>query len=279
MRKTTLLKEMLERSELIIAPGVYDGISALLANQAGFAVVYASGGAISRSMGYPDLGLITLTEMSAAIKIIVLQSQLPVIADADTGFGNVLNVRRTVQEYEQIGVAALHIEDQTFPKRCGHLQDKSIIPSEEMCEKIQAAVQSRQDPDLLIIARTDAIAVEGIEGAIKRSQAYVKAGADIIFVEAPENKQQIEMIAQRIQAPKLINLFQGGKTPFVSVDELKRLGYKIVIIPSDMQRAAIKSMQNVLNCIKQEGHSLAMTEQMVSFKEREEIVKTAQYLI
>jgi len=253
MKKTTVLKEMLARDELIIAPGVYDGISALLAKQAGFSVIYASGGAISRSMGYPDLGLITFTEMSKAIKTIVERTQLPVIADADTGFGNALNVQRMVQEYEQIGVAAFHIEDQTFPKRCGHLQNKTIISTGEMCEKIQAAVHSRQDPDLLIIARTDAIAVEGIDEAIKRAQAYIKAGANIIFVEAPENKQQIEMISQTIPAPKLINLFEGGKTPFVTADELNHLGYKIVIIPSDVQRTAIKAMQNVLKCIKQEG--------------------------
>lgn len=278
MRKTTLLKQMLTGDELIIAPGVYDGISALLAKQAGFSTVYASGGAISRSMGYPDLGLLTLTEMSAAIKIIVRQSQLPVIADADTGFGNALNVQRTVQEYEQIGVAALHMEDQTFPKRCGHLQNKSIISCKEMCEKIQAAVRSRHDPDLLIIARTDAIAVEGIEKAVKRANAYIEAGADIIFIEAPETKQQIEVIAQSIPAPKLINLFQGGKTPFIPIDEVKRLGYKIVIIPSDVQCAAIKAMQTVLNCIKQQGNSMTVADQMVSFKEREMIIKTQEYL-
>ncbi len=278
MKSTNRLRQMIKDQQLIIAPGVYDGLSALLAQQAGFSVIYASGGAISRSMGYPDIGLLTMTELCFFFKAIVSSSKLPVIADADTGFGNALNVQRMIQEYEQLGVAACHIEDQTFPKRCGHLQDKTIISTEEMCEKIRAAVDARQDPDFVIIARTDAIGVEGIEGAIKRAKLYIKAGADVIFVEAPETVEQIEIIAREIQAPKLINLFQGGKTPWVSKEHLQKLGYNIVIIPSDLQRAAIKAMQNALHAIVKEGSTLSMADQLVSFKEREVIVKTDDYL-
>ena len=213
MKLTTILRKMIESHQIIIAPGVFDGLSALLAKRAGFPVLYASGGAIARSMGYPDIGLLSLTEVCVAMAHIVNVSQLPIIADADTGFGNAINVWRTVQEFERIGVAGLHLEDQTFPKRCGHLNDKSIISAAEMCHKIKVARESLRDPDFVLIARTDAIAVEGIEAAILRAEAYLKAGADVIFIEAPENIEHIELIASRIKQPKLINMFYGGKLP------------------------------------------------------------------
>lgn len=265
-------------NSLITAPGVFDGLSALLAKRAGFAVLYASGGAIARSYGYPDIGLLTMTEVCATMAHIVRVTQLPVIADADTGFGNAINVWRTVQEFERIGVAALHLEDQTFPKRCGHLNDKSIISVAEMCHKIKVARENLRDPDFVLIARTDAIAVEGIEGAIDRSEAYLQAGADVIFVEAPENPEQIELIARRIPQPKLINMFHGGKTPMIPLHRLEELGYKIMIIPSDLQRAAIKAMQTTLSAIARDGNSMKIRDQLVTFKEREEIVETEKYL-
>lgn len=278
MTTAATLRSLLTKKELVIAPGVFDGLSALLAKQAGFSVLYASGGAISRSMGYPDIGLVTLTEMLDALSRIVTMSQLPVIADADTGFGNTLNVIRTVSEYECIGLAGLHLEDQSFPKRCGHLNDKSLIPTAEMCAKIMAAIKARNNPDFLIIARTDAIGTEGFASAIKRAQAYAKAGADMIFVEAPETLQQIEEIAQQVPGPKLINMFSGGKTPVIPVEQLKKLGYNIVIIPSDLQRASIKAMQTTLNVILKDGNSAAIENQLTSFKEREAIVGTEGYL-
>lgn len=277
MSAARILRELISNNNTIIAPGVFDGLSAMLAKNAGFSVLYASGGAIARSMGYPDIGLITMTEVLASLARIVDTSKLPVIADADTGFGNSLNIRRTIHEYERLGLAGLHIEDQTFPKRCGHLKDKSLISIEEMCTKIIAAKESRKDPDFLIIARTDAIGVEGFDHAIKRAEAYANAGADVLFIEAPETIQQIEDIAKLIPQKKLINMFSGGKTPLVSVKRLKELGYSIVIIPSDLQRAAIKAMQKTLEVIFQDGNSAAIEDQLASFKEREKIIGTDDY--
>jgi 2-methylisocitrate lyase-like PEP mutase family enzyme len=278
MKHTSLLRNMLTSRQLIIAPGVYNGLSALLAKRAGFSVLYASGGAISRSAGYPDIGLLSLTEVLQTVEHIVNASNLPVIADADTGFGNAINVWRTVRDFESIGVAGLHLEDQTFPKRCGHLNDKSIISLEEMCHKLKVAKKAIKDPDFLLIARTDAIAIEGIESAIHRAKAYLQAGAEVIFIEAPETYEQIELIAERIHEPKLINMFSGGKTPLVPTARLQELGYSMVIIPSDVQRAAIKAMQNALNCIAQNGNTEKMEDQMVTFQERELIVNTASFL-
>lgn len=278
MKYTQMLRQMIEKPGVIIAPGVFDGLSALLAKSAGFSVLYASGGAIARSAGLPDIGLLTMTEVCSTLAHIVSVSQLPVIADADTGFGNAINVARTVREFERIGVAGLHLEDQTFPKRCGHLQDKSIIPADEMCHKIQVARQSLRDPHFVLIARTDAIAIEGIESALNRAEAYIHAGADVIFVEAPETIEQIELIARRIKQPKLINMFYGGKTPEVPTKRLAELGYRIVIIPSDLQRAAIKAMQTVLESIAVDGDSKKVADRLVSFKERELIVETEKYL-
>lgn len=277
MKPTQQLRQFIQHQKTIIAPGVFDGLSALLAKQAGFSVLYASGGAIARAAGYPDIGLLTMTEVASAVANIVNVTRLPIIADADTGFGNAINTWRTVQEFERLGVAGLHLEDQTFPKRCGHLNDKALIPASEMCQKIKVAKQSLKDPDFVLIARTDAIAVEGFDAAIDRAHSYIEAGADVIFVEAPETREQIEKIAEQIKTPKLINMFYGGKTPLIPFDELERLGYQIVIIPSDLQRAAIRSMQKTLTAIKENGNSAAMADQLVSFKDREIIVDTQKY--
>ena len=219
-----------------------------------------------------------MTEVCSILSHIVNVSELPIIADADTGFGNALNVARTVQAFERVGVAGLHLEDQTFPKRCGHLDDKSLVSVEEMCHKIRVARSSLQNPDFVLIARTDAIAVEGFERAILRAKAYQQAGADMIFVEAPESIQQIEMIAAEISGPKLINMFHGGKTPVVPIDKLQSLNYQVVIIPSDLQRAAIKAMQTTLDAIYQKGNSQSVSAQLTTFKERELIVGTEHYL-
>lgn len=272
------LKQLIHQSTTFIAPGVFDGLSALLAQAAGFQLLYASGGAIARSAGYPDLGLITLTEMTHVLSHIIQATPLPVIADADTGFGNAANTRRTVQLYEQVGAAGLHLEDQTFPKRCGHLEGKSLIPCSEMCHKLQVARDSLKDPDFILIARTDAIAVEGLDSALRRATAYLNAGADMIFIEAPETLSQIKTIADTLPQPKLINLFQGGKTPWVPMAQLQEWGYRIVILPSDLQRAALKAMQTTLAEIYRSGNSASLSEQMVTFQERERIVKTQDYL-
>lgn len=278
MKVTTQLRQLIQRDNLIIAPGVFDGLSALLVEQAGFSAVYASGGAISRSSGYPDIGLLSFSEVCERLAHMVDVTTIPIIADADNGYGNALNVSRTMRIFERIGIAGLHLEDQHFPKRCGHLQGKTLIPQQEMVQKIKIAKDSLLDPDFVLIARTDAIAVEGFDAAILRAKAYVEAGADVIFVEAPESEEQIKQIAEFIPQPKLINMFYGGKTPLIAKDELSALGYKIVIIPSDLQRAAIRAMQNTLSVIKRNGDSAELAPDIATFLEREAIIGTQQYL-
>lgn len=278
MKTTTQLRQLLQSGKTIIAPGVFDGLSARLVQRAKFAAVYASGGAISRSSGYPDLGLLSFTEMFDRLSQIVDAVSIPVIADADNGYGNALNVHRTVKQFERIGVAALHLEDQQFPKRCGHLDNKKLISTQEMAQKIHVARRALINRDFIIIARTDAITVEGFDEAIKRAKAYLNAGADVIFIEAPQSMEQIETIAQQIPQPKLINMFYGGKTPLVPIDRLQQLGYQIVIIPSDLQRAAIHAMQETLKAIHHDGDSKALADQLVTFNEREEIIGTKDYL-
>ncbi|MEN5346845.1 isocitrate lyase/PEP mutase family protein [Achromobacter mucicolens] len=263
---------------IVVAPGAYDGLSARLVAAAGFSAVYASGGAIARAAGYPDIGLLSFTEVMDRVEKIVDASGLPVVADADTGFGGSANVERTVRLMERAGVAAFHIEDQSFPKRCGHLDDKSLVDAGEMARKVHIARQTLADADTLVIARTDAIAVEGFDAAIARAELYLKAGADMIFVEAPETLAQIRAIAERLPGLKLINMFYGGKTPLVPLPDLTAMGYRLAIIPSDLQRAAIHAMQETLRAIRLTGDSSAMADRLTSFKEREAIVQTGRYL-
>lgn len=264
--------------DIVVAPGAYDGMSARLVAAAGFNAVYASGGAIARAAGYPDIGLLSFTEVMDRVEKIVDASGLPVVADADTGFGGSANVERTVRVMERAGVAAFHIEDQSFPKRCGHLDDKSLVDAEDMCRKVRIARQTLADADTLVIARTDAIAVEGFDAAIARAERYVKAGADMVFVEAPETLEQIRAIADRLPGLKLINMFHGGKTPLVPLPDLAAMGYRLAIIPSDLQRAAIHAMQATLAAIRASGDSSVLADRLTSFKEREEIVQTRRYL-
>lgn len=274
----TRLRTLIDGDAPVVAPGVPDALSARLVERAGFSAVYASGGAIARSMGYPDLGLLGVSEVVERMRLIVEAVAIPVIADGDTGFGNALNVRRTVQSFVRAGVAALHLEDQVTPKRCGHYESKALVPAAEMVQKLRAAREAVSDDDLVLIARTDAIAVEGFERAIARARQYREAGADVLFVEAPESVEQIEAIARELPGPKLINMFYGGKTPLVAADRLAEMGYQIVIIPSDLQRAALRAMEDVLVTIKRDGDSHAMADRLATFQEREAIVDTARYL-
>jgi 2-methylisocitrate lyase-like PEP mutase family enzyme len=279
VRPTTRLRQLIADGDVVVAPGVYDGLSARLAARAGFPALYATGGGIARSMGYPDLGLLSPREIVDRLANIVEHAGgVPVIADADTGYGNALNVRRTVREFERAGVAALHLEDQTFPKRCGHYDDKTVVSTTEMVQKLRAAREALDDPDLVLIARTDALAVEGLDAALERARAYQAAGADVIFVEAPTSEAEVETIATRIAAPKLINMFQGGKTPLVALARLRQLGYRVVIIPSDLQRAAIRAMEDTLAAIARDGNSAAVADRMASFTDRETVVDTAGWL-
>ncbi len=278
VRATRTLRNLFASGRITVAPGAYDGLSARLVEQAGFSAVYASGGAIARSTGVPDLGLIDVSTIVDRLAVMVDSVRLPVIADADTGYGNALNAQAAARAFERCGVAALHVEDQTFPKRCGHYDDKSVVPAQEMVEKLKAVRDALHDPDFVVIARTDALAVEGFAAAIDRAAAYLGAGADMIFVEAPTSELQIAEIAERLPGLKVINMFAGGRTPLVSVGRLETLGYHLVIVPSDAQRAAIKAMQRVLATIAREGSAASMEGDMVSFAEREVVVDTAAYL-
>lgn len=278
MKASTKLRKLMQESAPVVAPGAYDGISARLVERASFPVVYASGGAISRSTGIPDLGLMSMSEIVARLETMVDAVGIPLIADADTGYGNALNVQHAVRAFQRAGVAGFHLEDQKFPKRCGHYDDKSIVPAKEMIQKIHAVRDASGDEDFVLIARTDGLAVEGYERTIERSHAYMEAGADVIFVEAPTSVEQIEQIARDLPYPKLINMFHGGKTPLVSASRLGELGYAIIIIPSDTQRAAIGAMTRTLEAIRQDGHSGSLQEEMVSFRDREVIIGTDAYL-
>ena len=278
MRATTKLRTLLTSGRIAVAPGAFDGLSARLVEQAGFPAIYASGGAIARSAGVPDLGLLSMSAIAERLAAMVDVVAAPVIADADTGYGNALNAQTAARAFERAGVAAFHLEDQTYPKKCGHYDDKSLVPAAEMVQKLKAVRDALHDPDFVVIARTDAIAVEGFAAAIDRASAYIAAGADMIFVEAPTSENEIAEVAKRLPGWKLINMFEGGKTPLVPVPRLEALGYHLVIIPSDTQRAAIKGMQRVLAAIAQDGSAASMRNDMVSFKEREALIDTAGYL-
>lgn len=247
MKKKEKLKSLLEKEEILLAPGVYDGISASLVNSMNFKVAYMTGsGTSAGAIGKPDLGLATMTEMVENATRIVNCLDIPLIADADTGYGGVINVVRTVSLYEQAGVDAIHIEDQDFPKKCGHLEGKRLIPPEEFGKKIEAAVQERNSPNFLIIARTDARAVNGLDDAIYRAQIAKEAGADIIFVESPYSRKEIEEITKKVEGPLLINMASGGKTPDMSKNELIELGYKIAIYPGLTVYPAIMAIRRTL---------------------------------
>lgn len=278
VRATTRLRSLLASGRIAVAPGAFDGLSARLVAQAGFPAVYASGGAIARSVGVPDLGLISMNAIVDRLASMVDVVEVPIIADADTGYGNALNAQAAARAFERSGVAAFHLEDQTFPKRCGHYNDKTLIAESEMVQKIKAARDALHDPDFVLIARTDAIAVEGFSAALDRASAYLEAGANMAFVEAPTSEAEIAEIGKRLSGWKLINMFEGGKTPLLPVERLQALGFNLVIIPSDTQRAAIKAMQRVLATIARDGSSAAMRADMVSFDQREAIIGTEAYL-
>lgn len=225
------LRELLAGDGVVVAPGVYDGLSAALVREAGFPSAYLSGAAVAASaVGLPDLGLATMNEMVAAALVVNRQLDVPLIADADTGFGDVTNLVRTVREYERAGVAAIQLEDQVFPKRCGHLDGKELVDPVEFAEKIVAAVESRSG-ELLVIARTDAVAVEGVEAALERADQYAEAGADLIFVEAPRTLAEVAAIPSRVRIPAVFNLVPGGRTPPVGIEQLQEWGYAVVIAP------------------------------------------------
>jgi 2-methylisocitrate lyase-like PEP mutase family enzyme len=273
MTSRQVFKRLLRRDKLLVAPGCFDGLSARLVEEAGFEAAYLSGGAVARSMGLPDIGLVTMSEVIERAAQVVSAVKIPVIADADTGYGNAINLVRTVREYERVGVAAIHIEDQITPKRCGHLEGKEVIVLPEMVKKLEAALASRNDPDFCIIARTDARAVHGLDDAINRGRAFAQLGVDAVFVEAPQSENELEEIPRALsEVPLLVNVFKGGKTPVLPIGRLETMGYRIAIYPSETQRAAIHSMRQALGLLKRNGTTEAMDEALTTFKERDKIV-------
>lgn len=270
MRTTTRLRRLLAGPDLLVAPGAYDGLSARLIAQAGFPAVYMTGfGTAASVLGQPDVGLLTMSEMVArASALAPVVGDLPLIADADTGYGNPINVRRTIREYERAGVAGLHIEDQVWPKKCGHMEGKQVIPLEEMTQKVRAAVEARLDPDFVIIARTDANAVHGLEDALRRGRAYREAGADVIFIEAPRSIEELQAIAQAFQdTPLLFNWAESGKTPLLSLPEIQALGFKLVIFPVSLLFAATRAMLELLEVLQQGETPVPFHSRMVTFSQ------------
>jgi 2-methylisocitrate lyase-like PEP mutase family enzyme len=231
MTQTARFRDLMRRNGMVVAPGAYDCITARLIERAGFDAVYMTGAGTAATLGYPDFGLVTMSEMVGNAGRIATAIDLPVIADADTGYGNELNVVRTVREYEAAGVAGIHIEDQGFPKKCGHLEDKEIVPREEWLAKIRAAAQSRRDRDFMVIARTDSRAVAGLDEALGRANAAIEAGADMAFVEAPQTLEEVAEVPRRVKGPCLLNVVRGGKTPDLDLGEAERMGYKLAIVP------------------------------------------------
>src|SRR5438876_3658081 len=268
-----VFKQFLKRDKLLVAPGCFDGLSARLVEEAGFEAAYFSGGAVARSMGLPDIGLVTMSEVIERAAQVVSAVKIPVIADADTGYGNAINLVRTVREYERVGVTAIHIEDQITPKRCGHLDGKEVISLPEMEKKLEAAIATRADPDFCLIARTDARGVHGFDEAIRRSRAFAKLGVDAVFVEAPQSEAELEEIPRQLpNVSLLVNVFRGGKTPMLPVERLQKMGYRIAIYPSETQRAGIYAMRMVLGLLRKTGTTEAMDEALTTFNERDKIV-------
>lgn len=274
MAVTTRLRERIEDDEILPAMGAYDALSASLVEQAGGEVVYMSGSSVSTSVhGYPDVGLTTMTEMAERARQMANAVDVPVFCDADTGYGNPVNVMRTVEEYESAGVAGLHIEDQSFPKKCGHFDDKSVIPTGEMVQKIRAATDAREDDDFVIIARTDARAVHGFDEAVERSHAYVDAGADVIFFEAPTDEEELRRVGDEFgdDVSLLANMTEGGKTPLFTAEEFQEFGFDLVLYPATGFKAAAKALQDVYGAIADTGTQKDVMDELVTWQGRNDI--------
>lgn len=277
----TNLKERLARSQPLLVPGVYDALTALLAQQAGFEALYLSGASIAYArLGRSDIGLVTATEVADTVANIVDRIDLPLIVDADTGWGNALNTQRIVRAFERAGAAMLQLEDQTFPKRCGHLAGKEVIPVAEMCGKLRAALDARASASTLIMARTDALAVEGWSAAVDRAEAYLACGIDALFIEALRTREQLAEAGQRFgsRIPLLANMIEGGKTPAQDVDSLSEMGYRIVIFPGGTSRAVAFALQNYFKSLKAHGTTMPMREHMLDFDGLNTVIGTPELL-
>ena len=279
--KNNSLGEKLDNNKIILVPGIYDAFGALMAEKAGFEALYVSGASISYTkLGSPDLGFVSMSEVAAIVGNISERTSLPLIVDADTGFGNALNVQRTIKVFEKAGASAIQIEDQLLPKRCGHLDGKRLITDQEMCGKIKAALDSRVNSNTLIIARTDAVGVEGFESALDRAQMYYEAGADILFIEAIQDEIQIAEAMKNFgkKVPLLANMVEGGKTPLLSAPELEKLGFSIVIFPGGLVRAFARTAQEYFKSLYETGSTKAKIDEMYSFDELNQLLGTKEIL-
>jgi methylisocitrate lyase len=272
------LRALIEGNEIIVAPGVFNPISALLCKNIGFKAVYLSGAALTGSLALPDLGIITLTEVAEEVRKIRRIVDLPIIVDADTGYGETINVFRAVKELESAGASAIQIEDQVNPKKCGHLEGKMLVDEIEMAKKIRMAKEARKNDDFLIIARTDARAVEGIERAIERAKLYLEAGADIIFPEALESFEEFKLFSSKVKCTLMANMTEFGKTPYITVEEFKEAGYKIVIFPVTLLRASLFAMKETLQEIKSKGTQKFVINKLMTRSEFYELIKYYDYI-
>jgi 2-methylisocitrate lyase-like PEP mutase family enzyme len=274
MSTATELRRLIASDDLIIAPGAYDALTARLVELAGFLVVYATGAGISNSqLAVADFGLATMTEVLEQVRRMTGAIRVPLIADIDTGYGNAVNLHRTVKEFIRAGAAAVQVEDQLIPKKCGHFEGKQLIPFDEAVLKIRAAVDARGDSELVIIARTDAIAVAGFEEALRRARAYLEAGADALFVEAPRNHQELAEIGRALPGVKIANMVEGGRTPIVPAADLKAMGFKIVIYANLVLRSSAKAIQSSLEHLRATGDTLAIHDRMITVEERGRITQ------
>jgi methylisocitrate lyase len=270
------LRKLMKGSGIIIVPGVFDPASALLAESVGFKAIYLSGAALTGSLAMPDLSIITFSEVLGATRRIMEVVDLPMIVDTDTGFGEAINVYRTVKELEEAGAAAVQIEDQVLPKKCGHLSGKHVVPADEMVKKIMSAVEARRS-DMVIVARTDAREVEGLDAAIERAQMYVEAGADVIFPEALHNLEEFKEFSRKVKAPLLANMTEFGKTPYITAKEFEEAGYKFVIFPVTTFRAAMKAMKDVLLELKEKGTQKHILDKLMTRQEFYELIGYYEY--
>jgi 2-methylisocitrate lyase-like PEP mutase family enzyme len=281
MADAETLRARLNRKPIVVAPGVYDALTALVATKAGFTTLYVSGAAIAYTrLGRPDVGLVSVSEVADTLALIRDRVNAHLIVDADTGYGNALNVARTVRCLERSGADAIQIEDQDFPKRCGHLDGKALIPAQEMCGKIRAAVDARHSPETLIIGRTDAVAVEGVEPALERARLYRAAGADVLFVEAPRTRDDLARIASTLGAevPLLANMVEGGKTPVQDADALQAHGFRIAIFPGGTARAVVHTLQGYYASLQAHRTTLPWRDRMLDFDGLNEVIGTPQLM-
>ncbi len=278
-RRTARLRALLSEEPILVVPGCFNALSALLIEQAGFPAIYVSGAALAGNfLGFPDIGLATMSEVLENARRILQVTTLPVICDVDTGYGNPINVMRTVREFESAGASGIQLEDQVMPKKCGHTEGKQLIPRGEMVQKIRAAVEARRDPDLVLIARTDAVAVTGLEDALTRANAYREAGADVLFVEAPRSVEQMRTITRSVPGPHLANMVEGGgKSPVLPARQLQAIGYKIALYPVSLWMASLKAMREVLAVLREDGTTDRYAARMVSFHEMFETVGRSRF--